>query len=92
MRLGQDEHSFFLQCDAMPRVTEQHLDDPRRQIIEAARHCFLRNGGFHSTSMQDLFAKSDLPSGAVYRNFAGKDGIISAPAKDNICEVTDAKG
>ncbi len=43
----------------MPKVTQQHMDARREQILDAARRCFLRDG-FHSTSMQDLFAEAGL--------------------------------
>lgn len=70
----------------MPKVTEQYLDQRRRDIMAAARRCFLRNG-FHATSMQDLFTESGLSSGAFYRYFPSKDEIIIAIAEDNIREV-----
>ncbi|MET8538922.1 TetR/AcrR family transcriptional regulator [Streptomyces sp. NPDC005065] len=71
----------------MPKVTEQYLVDRRRHILEAARRCFLRNGGFQATSMQDIFTESGLSSGAVYRYFPSKDEMILAIAEDNIREV-----
>jgi AcrR family transcriptional regulator len=70
----------------MPRVSQQHRDARRDQILGAARRCFLRDG-FHATSMQDLFAESGLSAGAVYRYFAGKDDVILAIAEDNMHEV-----
>ncbi len=73
----------------MPKVSEQYLDERRQHIIEAARRCFLRNGGFHATSMQDLFAETGLSSGAVYRYFASKDEMILAIAEANIREIID---
>ncbi|MER5909011.1 hypothetical protein ABT124_00570 [Streptomyces sp. NPDC001982] len=42
----------------MPKVTEQYLVDRRRHILEAAHRCFLRNGGFQATSMQELRAQA----------------------------------
>lgn len=63
----------------MPRVSQQHLDDRREQILEAARRCFLREG-FHTTSMQDIFTEAGLSAGAVYRYFPGKEQIVAAIA------------
>lgn len=71
----------------MPKVTEQYLDERRRHILAAARRCFLRNGGFQATSMQDLFAESGLSSGAVYRYFRSKEDVVLAIAEENIREV-----
>jgi TetR/AcrR family transcriptional regulator, transcriptional repressor of aconitase len=70
----------------MPRVTQQHRDDRRAQILAAARRCFLRDG-FHGTSMQDLFAEANLSSGAVYGYFASKDDVIVAIAEENMQEI-----
>ena len=69
--------------DVMPKVSQQHRDARREQILAAARRCFLRDG-FHATSMQDLFAESGLSSGAVYSYFASKDDVIEAIAEENI--------
>jgi TetR/AcrR family transcriptional regulator, transcriptional repressor of aconitase len=70
----------------MPKVSQQYRDDRRDQILGAARRCFLRDG-FHSTSMQDLFAEAGLSAGAVYRYFASKDEVIVAIAEQNMGEV-----
>jgi TetR/AcrR family transcriptional regulator, transcriptional repressor of aconitase len=73
---------------SMPKVTQQHRDARREQILAAARRCFLRDG-FHATSMQDLFAEAGLSSGAVYSYFASKDDMIVAIAEENMRGVTE---
>jgi AcrR family transcriptional regulator len=73
---------------SMPKVTQQHRDARRGQILAAARRCFLRDG-FHATSMQDLFAEAGLSSGAVYSYFASKDDVIVAIAEENMRGVTE---
>jgi AcrR family transcriptional regulator len=73
----------------MPRVPQAHLDARRRQILDAARRCFVRNG-FHATSMQDVLAEAGLSAGAVYRYFPGKEAIIAAIAKEAVTEVAGA--
>jgi TetR/AcrR family transcriptional regulator, transcriptional repressor of aconitase len=65
----------------MPRVSDEHLERRRQQIIDAARVCFIRKG-FHLTSMQDVFAESGLSAGAVYRYFKSKNEIIHAIATE----------
>jgi AcrR family transcriptional regulator len=70
----------------MPRRPQQHLDARRRQILDAARRCFIRNG-FHATSMQEVLAEAGLSAGAVYRYFKGKDDIIAAIAAEALAEV-----
>ena len=73
----------------MPRVSQAHLDARRRQILDAARRCFVRNG-FHATSMQDVLAEANLSAGAVYRYFRGKDEIIAAIAGEAVAEIAGA--
>lgn len=63
----------------MPRVSDEHLERRRQQILDAARACFVRKG-FHQTSMQDVFTESGLSAGAVYRYFKGKDDLVFALA------------
>src|ERR1700753_3041405 len=70
----------------MPRVSQQHRDERREQILAAARRCFLRNG-FHGTSMHDLFAEAELSAGAVYGYFASKDDVIVAIAEQNMQDI-----
>ncbi|MDX6739174.1 TetR/AcrR family transcriptional regulator [Actinocorallia sp. A-T 12471] len=61
----------------MPKVSDEHLEARRRQILDAATRCFAREG-FHGTSMQDIFRESGLSAGAVYRYFPGKGDIVEA--------------
>ena len=61
----------------MPKVTQEHVDARRRQIVSAALRCFAREG-FHRTTMQDIFREADLSPGAVYSYFEGKDELIAA--------------
>ncbi|MFJ3190534.1 TetR/AcrR family transcriptional regulator [Streptomyces halstedii] len=65
----------------MARVSQEHLDARRRQILGGAARCFARNG-FHGTSMQDVLKEVGLSAGAVYRYFAGKDELIAAIADE----------
>ncbi|MFD8247194.1 TetR/AcrR family transcriptional regulator [Nocardia sp. NPDC059691] len=65
----------------MPRVSEEHLERRRQQIMDAARRCFARKG-FYETSMQDVFTESGLSAGAVYRYFKSKDELITALATE----------
>ena len=70
----------------MPKVSEEHLENRRRQILDAAADCFARQG-FHGTSMQDIFQASGLSAGAVYRYFPSKTELIRA-ITENALAVT----
>jgi AcrR family transcriptional regulator len=61
----------------MPKVTKEHVEARRRQIMSAALHCFARDG-FHRTTMQDIFREAELSPGAVYSYFESKDELIRA--------------
>jgi TetR/AcrR family transcriptional regulator, transcriptional repressor of aconitase len=59
----------------VPRVSDEYLEQRRRQILDAARRCFARRG-FYETSMQDVFRESGLSAGAVYRYFKSKEELV----------------
>ncbi|MFF5370500.1 TetR/AcrR family transcriptional regulator [Streptomyces sp. NPDC013187] len=73
----------------MARVSQEHLDARRRQILDGAALCFARNG-FHATSMQDVLKEVDLSAGAVYRYFSGKEELIGAIVAETLGSVRDA--
>lgn len=72
----------------MPKVSEEHREARRRQILDAAWVCFARNG-FHKTSMPDVFAEAGLSAGAVYRYFPGKEALIGAIAEVSTHQLID---
>ena len=65
----------------MPKVSEEHLEARRRQIVDAAIVCFARDG-FHQATMQDICREARLSPGAVYRYFSSKDELIQAIADE----------
>ncbi|MGN6176224.1 MAG: TetR/AcrR family transcriptional regulator, partial [Streptosporangiaceae bacterium] len=70
----------------MPKVSQEHLERRRQQILDAAASCFARQG-FHATSMQDIFAAAGLSAGAVYRYFPSKTELIRAIAAEALATV-----
>ncbi|MGV9523803.1 TetR/AcrR family transcriptional regulator [Streptomyces griseus] len=73
----------------MARVSQEHLDARRRQILGGAARCFARNG-FHGTSMQDVLKEAGLSAGAVYRYFPGKEDIIAAITEETFAVIRGA--
>ena len=65
----------------MPKVSQEHRDARRQQVIEAAVVCFARQG-FHRATMQDIVKQSGLSAGAIYNYFESKEEIIEALAKE----------
>ncbi|MFE0172055.1 TetR/AcrR family transcriptional regulator [Streptomyces sp. NPDC059002] len=70
----------------MARVSQEHLDARRRQILDGAALCFARNG-FHAASMQDVLKEVGLSAGAVYRYFRGKEELIEAIVSEVLDEI-----
>ncbi|NUS42730.1 MAG: TetR/AcrR family transcriptional regulator [Mycobacteriaceae bacterium] len=71
----------------MPKVSEEHRQARRAQILAAARRRFAANG-FHMTSMDDVIAEAGLSAGALYRYFPSKNALILACAEDALDTVT----
>jgi AcrR family transcriptional regulator len=64
----------------MPKVTPEHLEARKNQILEAAQACFGRKG-FHQTTMQDICCECGLSPGAIYRYFRSKEDIVEAASE-----------
>ncbi len=61
----------------MARVTEEHIEARRTQILDAAWTCFARSG-YHRTTMQDIATEAGISAGAIYRYFQGKEAVLVA--------------
>jgi AcrR family transcriptional regulator len=61
----------------MARVTEEHIEARKSQILDAAWTCFARNG-YHRTTMQDIATEAGISAGAIYRYFDGKEAVLVA--------------
>ena len=70
----------------MPRISEEHREARREQILEAARAC-LQEHGLEAVSMEMIIARSGLSTGAVYGYFKGKGEIISALVTDGTAKL-----
>jgi AcrR family transcriptional regulator len=63
----------------VPKVSDQHREARRRQILEAAYRCFGEKG-FHAATMRDVCREAGLSPGAVYNYYESKDEIVAALA------------
>jgi AcrR family transcriptional regulator len=70
----------------MPKVTEEHRANRRREIVLAARKCVVEQG-FHKTTMADVIRESGLSAGAVYGYFKSKEEIVAAIADEALSAV-----
>ena len=64
----------------MPKVTDEHIEARRSQIVMAACKCFSRKG-FRQTTVRDICEEAKLSAGAVYGYFKSKDEITEALAE-----------
>ena len=65
----------------MPKLKPQEVEERRREIIEAARVCFLRSG-FHQTTTDEICREAAITPGGLYHYFGSKEEIISAVIED----------
>ena len=65
----------------MPKLKPQEVEQRRREIIDAARTCFLRNG-FHQTTTDEICREASITPGGLYHYFGSKEEIISAVIED----------
>jgi AcrR family transcriptional regulator len=68
----------------MPKVTPQHLEARRQQILDGARRCFARHG-FEETTVRALEQETGLSSGAIFNYFPTKlDLFITLAEQDSL--------
>jgi AcrR family transcriptional regulator len=84
---SQKERSFFIfhggGIRAVPKVSDEHVQARKKQILAAAALRFSRKG-FHRTTIQDICEEASLSPGAIYRYFSGKGKIITAMAEEKM--------
>ena len=66
----------------MPKLKPEELESRRREIIDAARTCFLRNG-FHQTTTDEICLEASITPGGLYHYFDSKEDLIAAVIRDS---------
>lgn len=78
----------------MPRVSQDHLDSRRRQILDAARRCF-GTYGYEGATVRRLEESTGLSRGAIFHHFGDKESLFCAVARDDaqrMAEVVARQG
>jgi AcrR family transcriptional regulator len=70
----------------MPRVTQDHVDARRRQILDGARICFARHG-YEGATVRRLEDEIGLSRGAIFHHFRDKAALFLAAAEDDAAEM-----
>jgi TetR/AcrR family transcriptional regulator, repressor for uid operon len=61
----------------MRRVDPVKHEEKKREILAAARRCFVRDG-FRGASIADICAEAGISPGHLYHYFPGKEAIVGA--------------
>src|SRR5207244_8171075 len=67
--------------EGVPRVSQDHLDARRRQILDGARACFARHG-YEGATVRRLEEETGLSRGAIFHHFRDKESLFLALAED----------
>lgn len=71
----------------MPKVSQDHLEKRKFEILEAAERVFKRKG-FEPTTMQDVVEESGMSRGGVYRYFSSTEEMLEAIHERKIQELS----
>lgn len=61
----------------MPKVTQEHLEKRKAEILEAAVRVFKKKG-FEPTTMKDVVEESGMSRGGVYQYFSSTEEMLEA--------------
>ncbi|ACU36065.1 TetR/AcrR family transcriptional regulator [Actinosynnema pretiosum subsp. pretiosum] len=72
----------------MPRVSQDHLDARRRQILDGSRACFARFG-YEGATVRRLEEGTGLSRGAIFHHFRDKESLFLALAEDDAIRMAE---
>lgn len=72
----------------MPKVSQDHLDARRRQILDGAQLCFARHG-YEGATVRRLEEAIGLSRGAIFHHFKDKESLFLALAEDEATRMAD---
>jgi AcrR family transcriptional regulator len=72
----------------MPRVSQDHLDARRRQILDGARTCFARYG-YEGATVRRLEEATRLSRGAIFHHFRDKESLFLALAEEDALRMAE---
>ena len=72
----------------MPRVSQDHLDARRRQILDGSRMCFARYG-YEGATVRRLEEATGLSRGAIFHHFRDKESLFLALAEEDAARMAD---
>lgn len=75
----------------MRKLDPVRHDEKRREILDAAKRCFTRDG-FRGASISDICAEAEISPGHLYHYFSGKEDIVAAMAEMGLEAATERFG
>jgi AcrR family transcriptional regulator len=72
----------------VPRVSQDHLEARRHQILDGARVCFARYG-YEGATVRRLEEATGLSRGAIFHHFRDKESLFLALAEDDALRMAD---
>jgi AcrR family transcriptional regulator len=78
----------------VPKVSEEHRERRREEILDAARRCFARHG-YGGATVARLEEETGLSRGAIFNYFPSKDDLFMALTErdaDRIANVWEERG
>jgi AcrR family transcriptional regulator len=72
----------------VPKVSQDHLDARRRQILDGARVCFARHG-YEGATVRRLEETIGLSRGAIFHHFKDKESLFLALAEDDAVRMAE---
>jgi TetR/AcrR family transcriptional regulator, transcriptional repressor of aconitase len=70
----------------VPKVSEEHLEARRRQILDGARACFARFG-YEGATVRRLEEQTGLSRGAIFHHFRDKETLFLALAEEDAAQM-----
>jgi AcrR family transcriptional regulator len=72
----------------VPRVSQDHLQARRRQILDGARTCFARHG-YEGATVRRLEEATGLSRGAIFHHFRDKESLFLALAEEDAARMAN---
>jgi TetR/AcrR family transcriptional regulator, transcriptional repressor of aconitase len=72
----------------LPKVSQDHLEARRRQILDGARRCFAEFG-YDGATVRRLEEATDLSRGAIFHHFRDKEALFLALAHEDAERMAD---
>ncbi|MFG6117160.1 TetR/AcrR family transcriptional regulator [Halobacillus sp. MO56] len=71
-----------------PKVSKEHLEQRRANILEAAKRVFIKHG-YERTTMKHVMEEAEVSRGGLYQYFSNKEDLYETILKERLSQITD---